>query len=175
MIVGKNVIIEGISEDGYMEKEYQDIEQLLQDGNSIQIKPRGYSMYPVLVPERDEAVIEPLKDKRLKRGDVALYRRMEGQSQGILVLHRVWKVTDEGVYMVGDNQKEVEGPLAPEQFLGIMVGMYRKGKYIPCTHMGYRLMTSGWLLLRPMRPIISGAAAAIKRMIKSSKAKRNDS
>ena len=175
MIVGKNVIIEGISEDGYMEKEYQDIEQLLQDGNSIQIKPRGYSMYPVLVPERDEAVIEPLKDKCLKRGDVALYRRTEGQTQGILVLHRVWKVTDEGIYMVGDNQKEVEGPLSPEQFLGIMAGMYRKEKYVSCTHIGYRLITGGWLLLRPMRPIISGAAAAIKRMIKPSKEKRNDS
>lgn len=146
-----------------MEKERQDIEQLLKEGNCIQIKPQGYSMYPVLVPGRDEAVIEPLKGKKLKRGDVALYRRREEESTGILVLHRVWKVTSEGIYMVGDNQKEVEGPLEPEQFIGIMAGMYRKGKYISCSNLGYRFLTGVWLWLRPVRMVIARAAAKVKR------------
>lgn len=146
-----------------MEKERQDIEQLLRQGNSIQIKPQGYSMYPVLVPGRDEAVIEPLKGKNLKRGDVALYRRREAHSAGILVLHRVWKVTSEGIYMVGDNQKEVEGPLAPEQFMGIMAGMYRKGKYISCSNLRYRFLTGVWLWLRPVRMVIAHAVAKVKR------------
>lgn len=149
-----------------MEREHQDIELLLKQGKSIQIKPRGYSMYPVLVPQRDEAVIEPLEGKRLKRGDVALYRRVESRSQGILVLHRVCKVTEKGIYMVGDNQKEVEGPLQPDQFLGIMVGMYRKGKYVSCSNIGYRCITGGWLLLRPVRPMMSRMAAEIKRLLK---------
>ena len=149
-----------------MEKEQQDIELLLKQGKSIQIKPRGYSMYPVLVPQRDEAVIEPLAGKKLKRGEVALYRRMEGQSPGILVLHRVHKVTEKGIYMVGDNQKEVEGPLRPEQFLGIMVGMYRKGKYVSCSNMGYRCITGGWLLLRPVRPAVSRMVAGMKQLLK---------
>jgi hypothetical protein len=158
----KTVYNKDISEEDYMEKERQDIEQLLQEGNSIQIKPQGYSMYPVLVPGRDEAVIEPLKDRKLKRGDVALYRRIEEHSTGILVLHRVWKVSSEGIYMVGDNQKEVEGPLASEQFLGIMVGMYRKGKYISCSNLCYRFLTGTWLCLRPFRMGIARTAAKIK-------------
>ena len=36
-----------------MAEEQIDIEQLLRDGYTIQIKPQGYSMYPMFVPDRD--------------------------------------------------------------------------------------------------------------------------
>lgn len=147
-----------------METQYQDIELLLQQGNSIQIKPRGYSMYPVLIPGRDEAVIEPLSDKKLKRGDVVLYRRTAENSGHILVLHRIWKIKEAGFYLVGDNQKEIEGPLMESQIKGIMVGFYRKGKYISAQNPMYRLLTGGWLFLRPVRPYIAGCAAGMKRL-----------
>lgn len=149
-----------------MESNRQDIEQLLAQGNSIQIKPQGYSMYPVLVPGRDEAVIEPIADAKLKRGDVVLYRRVAEDSGRILVLHRIWKVKSEGIYLVGDNQKEIEGPLMRSQMKGIMAGMYRKGKYISVQNPWYRILTYGWLLLRPVRPYISGLVARIKRALK---------
>ena len=41
-----------------------DIEQLLAQGHSVRIYPQGYSMYPMLVPGRDEAVIGPLPQGR---------------------------------------------------------------------------------------------------------------
>lgn len=149
-----------------MESNRQDVEQLLAQGNNIQIKPQGYSMYPVLVPGRDEAVIEPIADAKLKRGDVVLYRRVAEDSGRILVLHRIWKVKSEGIYLVGDNQKEIEGPLMRSQMKGIMAGMYRKGKYISVQNPWYRILTYGWLLLRPVRPYISGLVARIKRALK---------
>lgn len=147
-----------------MQKEYMDIEKLLQEGKTICIKPRGYSMYPVLVPGRDEVIVEPVADRSLRRGDVALYRRdKEAENGGILVLHRIWKVKPEGLYLVGDNQKNVEGPLRKNQMKGVMVGMNRKGKYISVTHPGYRLFTMLWLWMRPIRPYISKIMATIKR------------
>lgn len=103
-----------------------DIEQLLREGNAIQIKPQGYSMYPMFVPGRDEAVIAPVDVEKLRRGDVVLYRR----ENRLLVLHRLWKVRPEGLYMVGDNQTEVEGPLGREQVLGILEAFVRKGRKI---------------------------------------------
>lgn len=145
----------------------QDIEKLLQDGNTIQIKPQGYSMYPVLVPGRDEAVIEPIGDRKLRRGDVVLYRRDPQVTGGILVLHRIWKCKQDGYYMVGDNQKEIEGPLRAGQIKGIMVGLVRKGKYISAKNVFYCIATRGWLLLRPVRPGISKFFAGIKRSIKN--------
>lgn len=147
-----------------------DIEKLLQEGNNISIKPQGYSMYPVLVPGRDEAVIEPVNTEKLRRGDVVLYRRDKAvASGGILVLHRIWKRRPEGFYLVGDNQKEIEGPLRPDQMKGIMVAMNRKGRYISVTNPVYRCLTGIWLMLRPLRPAISKTAAAIKRVIRGGK------
>ena len=144
-------------------QEWQDIEKLLLEGKNLNIKPQGYSMYPVLVPGRDEAIIEPLTEKKLRRGDVVLYRRdKNAKNGGILVLHRIWKVRTEGIYLVGDNQKELEGPLRPHQIKGIMVGMNRKGKYIPVTHPVYRLLTGGWLCSRPVRPYVARAVRLMK-------------
>lgn len=144
----------------------QDIEQLLQEGQNLNIKPQGYSMYPVLVPGRDEAIIEPINGRKLKRGDVVLYRRDKNVANGgILVLHRIWKVRPEGIYLVGDNQKEIEGPLRPDQMRGVMAGMNRKGKFIPVTNAVYRVLTGIWLWLRPFRPVISKTAAFFKRLV----------
>lgn len=154
-----------------MQKYEQDIEKLLAEGNRIQIKPQGYSMYPVLVPGRDEAIVAPVREEgsgerdfthvsKLKRGDVVLYRR----DQGILVLHRIWKRQGDRFYLVGDNQKEIEGPLRPDQIKGIMVGMVRKSKKISVKNPIYRVLTGIWLWMRPVRPVVSKAVAKIKRI-----------
>ena len=95
-----------------------DLEQLLQEGNIIRLKPQGFSMYPLFIPGRDEALIQQVPVTSLKRNDVALYRR----NQGILVLHRIVRVTADGYYMTGDNQYEIEGPLRPDQFRGKLIG-----------------------------------------------------
>ena len=95
-----------------------DIEQLLKNGSAVKLKPQGYSMYPLFLPGRDEAVIEHCVPSELHRGDVILYRRV----QGILVLHRICRITRDGFYLVGDNQTEVEGPLSPEQIHGKLTG-----------------------------------------------------
>lgn len=145
-----------------MQQESMDIEKLLQEGNNISIKPQGYSMYPTLVPGRDEVIIEPVSGKNLHRGDVVLYRRGK-EDGGILVLHRIQKITAEGIYLVGDNQKEIEGPLQAEQIKGIMAGMNRNGKYIAVTNPVYGLAEKVWLILRPVRPLISRIVAGIKK------------
>lgn len=149
----------------------QDIEKLLKEGNSIQFKPQGYSMYPVLVPGRDEVVVSPIEtDRKLKRGQVVLYRRYKDTGEkDILVLHRIWKVNEKGIFLVGDNQKEVEGPLQRSQMLGVATCLYRKGKEISTNNPLYRFLTGIWLMLRPIRPLISGSVAACKRMLKKSK------
>lgn len=138
-----------------------DIEQLLREGNTIQIKPQGYSMYPMFVPGRDEAVIAPADTDRLRRGDVVLYRR----ENRLLVLHRLWKVRPEGLYMVGDNQTEVEGPLGREQVLGILEAFVRKGRRISVRHPLYRICSGIWLLIRPMRHRIAVVVHGMKKLI----------
>jgi hypothetical protein len=142
-----------------------DIETLLAEGRTIQLHPEGYSMYPLFVPGRDEAVIAPIGSHVPRRGDVVLYRR----AQGILVLHRICRVTAEGVYLVGDNQTQVEGPLAPDQIKGILVAIVRRGKHIKSTQPIYVAASRFWLFLRPVRRPIQLAAAGLKRMLSARK------
>lgn len=125
-----------------------DIEQLLTDGKTIKIKPQGYSMYPLFVPGRDEACIERTDFSSLKRGDVILYRR----DKSILVLHRIWKITGNSFYMVGDNQTEIEGPLRADQVRGKLIGFVRNGKFVDVKNPIYRFLSGLWLFLRPLRP-----------------------
>lgn len=142
-----------------MSEQKVDIEKLLTEGSSIRIKPQGYSMYPLFVPGRDEAVISPADTQKLKRGDVVLYRR----TGSILVLHRIWKRRGDAFYTVGDNQKEIEGPLSPAQMKGLLTGIVRKGHFFSVSHPLYRLLSLLWLRLRPFRPLLSRTVAAGKQ------------
>lgn len=141
-----------------------DIEQLLKDGSAIQLKPQGYSMYPLFHPGRDEAIIEAYPIDQLRRGDVILYRR----DQGILVLHRICRITSDGFYLVGDNQTEIEGPLRPDQIRGKMTGVVRGEKSFSVSHPLYRMLSSLWLFLRPIRPLFWRTATLFRKILQKS-------
>lgn len=142
-----------------MESNRKDIGKLLSEGNILRIKPEGYSMYPMFVPGRDEAVIRGKGQASARRGDVVLYRR----ENGMLVLHRLHHRRKEGLYMVGDNQVRTEGPLSEEQVIGILDGFIRNGKYISTGNILYRMLSGIWLFMRPFRRPFQLAAAWIKR------------
>ena len=137
-----------------------DIEHLLASGTTIKIKPHGYSMYPLFVPGRDEACIERTDFSSLKRGDVILYRR----DKSILVLHRIWKITGDFFYMVGDNQTEIEGPLRADQVRGKLTGFVRNGKFVDVKNPIYRFLSGLWLFLRPMRPCAWKLNACVRKL-----------
>lgn len=137
------------------------IEEQLEKHSSIQIYPQGYSMYPMLIPGRDQAVLTKASPEELRRGDVVLYRREDG----MLVLHRLCRIRPEGFYMVGDNQTEVEGPLKGEQIRGKLTAFIRKGREIRVTNPIYRLAAWIWLLLRPIRDPIKRPLAVVKRWL----------
>ena len=146
---------------GTMMEQKVDVEKLLAEGKTIQIKPQGYSMYPMFVPERDQAVIAPVRIEKLKRGDVVLYRR----SSGTLVLHRILKRRPEGFYMVGDNQDEVEGPLSKKQIIGHMIRFVRKGRSYSVSNPVYRAAAGIWLFLRPVRRPVMRVGAFCKKIV----------
>lgn len=140
----------------------ENIEDLLIKHEFIQIAPKGYSMYPVIVPGRDMVIMKRADYRLLKRGDVALFRR----SDNTLVLHRIWKVKKDGMYFVGDNQSIVEGPVTEKMVIGVVTDIIRKGKRISADNVIYRLITHVWLFLRPVRDYIKTAAAGLKRIVK---------
>ena len=137
-----------------------DLEQLLRDGNIIRIKPQGFSMYPLFIPGRDEALIQQVPVTSLRRNDVALYRR----DQGILVLHRIVRITSEGYYMTGDNQYEIEGPLRPDQFKGKLIAFVHNGRETSVKNPFYRILSGLWLFMLPVRPFCFRLTAFMRKL-----------
>ena len=86
---------------------YEKLLPRLQNGNDVEIYPSGTSMFPLINPPNDSVVLRSIKDTRLKSGDIILYRR----ESGLLVLHRLCRIRQDGYYFTGDNQTELEGPL----------------------------------------------------------------
>ena len=138
-----------------------EIEKALKEGKSIQIRPQGYSMYPMLVPGRDEVILEPVKPDEVRRGDCILYRR-EGS---ILVLHRVYRVSKDGFYFTGDNQDKIEGPLPPGCIRGKVVVFIRNGKQISVKNPVYKTVAGLWLWLFPVRNQIKIPLAWLKKKL----------
>ena len=137
-----------------------DLEALLRDRNIIRIKPQGYSMYPLFIPGRDEALIQEVPVSSLRRNDVILYRR----DQSILVLHRIARITPEGLFLVGDNQSELEGPLREDQVRGKLIAFVRRGKETPVSNPLYRLRSSLWLCMLPVRPLCFRLTAFLRKL-----------
>ncbi len=134
-----------------------DIEHELSAGKAVSFKIHGNSMFPLLVGERDRVVAEPVKE--LKRGMVVLYRRGDGS----LILHRIHHVSDEGVYMVGDNQTGIEGPLKRSQVLGEATVFFRNGRRIKKNDPGYVMYAGIWLMVRPFRKFFAHLYHIFKR------------
>ena len=153
-----------------MEQIYE-IEPLLKAGACIQIYPQGYSMYPFIDPRRDEVVLAGIEEgSALRRGDVVLYPR----ENGMLVLHRIYKIGQDGLYLLGDHQTAIEGPVRREQVKGKMTGMVRDGRYMDVGNPGYRMLSVVWLWLRPARRVIMVPAARLRRMVRFALFRRNN-
>ena len=118
-----NILTESKKDKDILMEKYN-IEQLLRDGNAVQFHPLGSSMWPLFVYPKDEAIVVPVEPGRFKRGDVCLYRGLSGN----LIIHRVYKRKGNMLYMVGDHQTEIEGPIESKDALGIMTHYIRNGK-----------------------------------------------
>lgn len=142
--------------------EKNNIESLLNEGKTLQLKPLGFSMYPLIVPERDEVIVAPIRGHKIKRGDILLYRRINSK----LIIHRVVKSRDNSLYMCGDNEDFVEGPVSKDQVFGILTGFIRKGKKHSISNPLYFLYWNIWLILLPFRKPISKFIHSIKKVRK---------
>ena len=123
------------------------IEETLQSGGEVAFTPAGSSMLPMLRSRRDKIVLVK-SPENLKKYDIPLYRRKNGQ----FVLHRVVDVKKDGYAMCGDHQWQVEYGVRHEQIIGVVKAFYRGDKYIDCkASKVYRLYCVIWTKLIPSR------------------------
>lgn len=101
------------------------LEEILDKTGCLCTEIKGTSMNPLLYSGKNKVYIEK-PTGRLKRMDVALYRRDNGD----YILHRVMSVLSNGYVFCGDNHFVLEYGITDENILGVMKGYYSGTRYI---------------------------------------------
>ena len=121
-----------------------DIEATLESEGVYVSTTSGVSMYPMLRDRRDTVVVTPTS-QRLKKYDVALYKR--GDSY---VLHRVIKVLPDSYVIRGDNCIAKEYGITDRDVLGKLTAFYRKDREVNMQSAPYKLYSRLICLFHPL-------------------------
>lgn len=98
-----------------------EIVRLLEEGHTVTLKLKGYSMRPYLENGRDKALL--IKAVNVKKGDAVLAE----VSKGVYVLHRIVGIHGDRVTLRGDGNLTDEHCMRTD-IKGFAVGFYRKGR-----------------------------------------------
>lgn len=132
---------------------------LLAEGHTVNLLISGSSMTPFLADKRDTIIISP-PDGHFCRGDMVFYQRLNGR----YIMHRVHHVGPDGsLYIVGDAQTEIEGPVRPEQVFGVIRQAIRKGKLIDRRDFWWFFFEKVWIRMVPLRPALRKLYTLIMR------------
>ena len=114
-------------------------EQIEQHGSLVYTNV-GDSMMPLLREKRDLLIIEKRGPERLKKYDVPLYKRPNGQ----YVLHRIIKVRKDDYVIVGDNRWQREFGVKDDWIFGVLTGVVRDGRKLDVNNWKYKLYVHLW-------------------------------
>lgn len=131
------------------------MEELLPVGGSVEFTATGNSMRPMLFDKGSKVRLRA--PNLLRRGDVILYRRENGE----FVLHRIVKAGEE-LTVCGDAQWHPESGIRRGQVLAVMTDFTYHGRWVSCENGVYRLYRRVWLSLRPLRHLCMGALGRIR-------------
>ncbi|MDO4312489.1 MAG: S24/S26 family peptidase [Eubacteriales bacterium] len=134
------------------------LRELVEDGKEVSMLISGSSMAPFLIHERDSICFKK-PDRELKKGDMVFYQRATGQ----YVMHRICKIKPEGYYMIGDAQKEIEGPLERGQIFALITKVRRKGKWMGPGDFWWDFFEHVWIRIIPIRRFVVKAYSIISR------------
>lgn len=128
-------------------KEYiSALAELIRDGREVSLPISGSSMIPFLSPGRDTVFLKRMSGEP-KRGDIVLFERKTGD----YVLHRVQRASPDGLYICGDAQETIEGPVERGQIIAFASKVRRKGEIITPASKLWKFFSGAWLILIPVR------------------------
>ena len=133
-------------------------ESILDRDGKLVYKTKGSSMKPMLRENRDLVIIEK-PSGRLKRYDVALYRRRQAY-----VLHRVIRTREQDYAIRGDNTYSLETGITDADMLGVLTAFVRDGHEVSVTDLSYRLYVRLWCALYPLRFAVFHTLRQIRRL-----------
>lgn len=127
------------------------LRELIQQGKSVNLLISGSSMSPFLIHHRDYIIFEK-PEKPLKRGNMVFYQR----PNGAYVMHRIHHIDKKGnLFIIGDAQTQIEGPVDQNCVFGIVTKVKRKGKLIGPGDFWWEFFEHIWIHMIPVRHFIT--------------------
>jgi hypothetical protein len=117
-------------------------------GNTVRLLGIGNSMQPFLKGSRDYMDFAAVKENtELCQNDIVFYKSHMNQ----YVAHRIYSVTENGFYLIGDGNLNIEPLIDRKQIYLKAIGFVRKGKYVSITSKVYQIYVNLWMKLYPFR------------------------
>ncbi len=128
-----------------------EVVKMLNEGHTVTLRLRGYSMRPFLENDRDKALL--VKPSNIKVGDPVLAEIAPRH----FVLHRIDKIEGDNIILRGDGNLGVEH-CKKENIVGAVIGFYRKGrkKMDKTDSRKWKLYSFLWTKLLPIRRYLLG-------------------
>ena len=119
---------------------------LINEGHTVTLPLRGYSMRPFLEDGRDKALLT--HTDRYRVGDVVLAEVAPGH----YVLHRLIHLTAQQAVLLGDGNLKTE-TCTPQDLKAIAIGFYRHGttRLDRTSDRKWKVYSWWWTRLRPVR------------------------
>ncbi|NLL07342.1 MAG: hypothetical protein GX270_16560 [Clostridiaceae bacterium] len=134
--------------------------KMLDEKIDIIITVTGTSMNPMLRHKRDKVILTNCDKFNLRKGDIPLYRR----SNGDYVLHRIVKVNKNSYDLCGDNQFVIERNVPKENVIAVVKAFERGDKLYRCNDVMYKLYWRFWIFTIPFRSLKQQARLRIRRL-----------
>lgn len=123
------------------------LKDLVEEGKKVSMMISGSSMNPFLIHQRDYILMKK-PEEELKAGDMVFFQRRDEA----YVMHRIHHINKEGkLFIIGDAQVDMEGPIDKEQVFAIITKVKRKGKWIAPGDFWWEFFEHIWLHLIPFR------------------------
>ena len=125
------------------------IREVLDSDGEFRIYPHGTSMLPLLRQGIDSVALRKL-DRAPRKFDILFYQRADGS----YILHRVKKVTDEGLIMWGDNHTMLEYGVTEDMIIGYAARIFRDEAEINCDSFLYRTYLWLWQFMKVRKLVL---------------------
>lgn len=138
------------------------ITEITDAGNDVTITVTGNSMRPLWYHTKNNVTLTGCNPNTLKKGDIPLYRRPDGQ----YVLHRIIKVNEDSFDLVGDGQYVVEYGLKKSRVIAVTKAFTKAGHTYTVNNLIYRAYSCLWMWLLPVRKYLFTIYSKLKRVFR---------
>lgn len=138
------------------------VKTLIDEGRTVEIPVRGWSMRIFVEHERDKAILAPCQTECLRRGDVVL----ADVGDDTYVLHRIIAIDGDRLTLMGDGNIAGTESCTRSDVVAIVTGFIRKGHRQPdmLTSRKWRIYSAIWMPCRPIRRYLLLMWRVLKRL-----------